>query len=98
MTLLLTILFAALAALWLVGVLWMAQDIYITLRTERVRRFRSRIRELSYEWEARRIEEGNPVSGVRFRDKWDCDAMLYSFRPLRLERWYTADEIREICR
>jgi len=89
-------LIVALAVLWAVAVLWMAVDIRETLRDERVRAFRIKIRNISYEWEARRMEEGEPLSGAWFRDKWDYTDMLHSSRPLKLEKWYTDEEIKRI--
>lgn len=90
------VLIAAISVLWAVGVLWMVVDIRQTLRNERVRAFRSKIRDLSYEWEARRMEDGEPLSGAWFRDKWGYHDMLHSARPLKLGKWYTKDELKRI--
>lgn len=35
---------------------------------------------------------------IWFSDKWTFDRMLYSFKPLKLEYWFTEEEIREIKR
>lgn len=70
-------------------------------RGDEVLAFRKRLINMAYEYNVRRILEGNLNHNDAFdwfADKWTVEDMLHSRRPLTLEEWYTEEEIREIYR
>ena len=74
--------------------------LYFIIRNDNVLRFRLNICQLCSEYEQRKIENGtfNPdnLSFNWFLDKYSYGRMVLSFRPLKLEYWYTDEEIKEI--
>lgn len=70
------------------------------IRNDNVLRFRLNICQLCSEYEQRKIENGtfNPdnLSFNWFLGKYSYGRMVLSFRPLKLEYWYTDEEIKEI--
>lgn len=76
----------------------------LLIRNERVLRFRIYIAECAYNYERDLlsafscgeifdISEYNMKRADAIVDKWSYDRMLYSLKPLKVEYWYTDDEI-----
>lgn len=46
-------------------------------------------------WKDKLIEEKN-LNDYNLLDKYTYDDMLYSFKPLKLEKWYTKEELEDM--
>lgn len=68
---------------------------YIFARNFQVGKFRSKIINLCYEHNLRHILS-NDSAYVWFYDKVSYNKMLYSFKPLKLEYWWTKEEIERL--
>lgn len=79
-------------------------SIYISTRNFKVRSFRLLLIEMSYGYELHRLRESGKRSGDEedafdwFLNKYSYEDMLFSCKPLRLEKWYTEEELTEINR
>lgn len=64
---------------------------YVLIRNEKVFNFREYIRECIYE-----NYNGDDYFQIRqtLYDKYSYDDLLYSIKPLKLEYWYTEEEIK----
>ena len=70
-------------------------------RNNRTYIFYCYIIDLSYRYNIRRINENNLEYKDAFKwfvDKYTYDNILFSFKPLKLEYWYTKEELEEINR
>lgn len=77
----------------------------ITYRMSRVSEFRIQILDMQFHYCQRRIEEGTITNDIEldnaykmFIDKYSYFRMVFSFKPLKLEYWYTQEEINELNR
>lgn len=74
---------------------------WIWYRNNKVYTFYCYIGVLSYEYNIRRINENSleyKDAFIWFADKHTYDSMVLSFKPLKLEYWYTKEELEEINR
>lgn len=72
---------------------------YFLIRNNKVLEFSYEIIELCHQYNLRRINEDvfEYESAYRwFLDKYSYDQLLYSFMPLKLENWYTKEEIDKL--
>lgn len=72
--------------------------IFIIARNNQIYYFRAFILDLSASYCRRHIEEDCKSAFDWFYGKWNYEQMLFSFKPLKLEYWFTDEEIREIQR
>lgn len=82
-------------------VIFQAYCIYILYRNKKTYNFRMEISEMCYDYNDRRIKERdlNFKSAYEwFYEKYSYEKMLYSFKPLKLEVWFTEKELEEINR
>lgn len=86
-------------ALLIILILLLSGSIYILFRNDKVFKFCRTLIEYSYEYSIRRVNELN----FDYEDPYDwfaCkhtyDRMLFSFKPLKLEYWFTKEELEEI--
>lgn len=73
---------------------------YFLIRNNKVLKFRLYLCNLCSEYEYKRINKGifnaEYTAFEWFLDKYSYDKMLFSFYPLKLEYWYTEEEIKKI--
>lgn len=77
------------------------QCLYILNRNNKVAAFRGKLIDMSSEYNKRRINEHDfdyKCAYEWFLNKYTYKRMLYSFKPLKLEAWFTEEEIKEINR
>lgn len=69
---------------------------YFLYRHKKVRRFRLELIEMAYTAAKKAIlcGEDDIESLISLCDKYSYDDMLYSFKPLTLEAWYSEEEIK----
>ena len=73
-------------------------SLYLLVRNYMVYNFEVMLIDLSHEWNIRHIEEFS-VSDNAFRwfsDKYTYNQLLFSFKPLKLEAWFTEEELDKI--
>lgn len=86
------------------GLIGLAYCVYLGIRIYKVAVFRRKLLNMSHEYNHRRIVEGgfrfdtDKNAYMWFSDKWTFSQMLFSFKPLKLEYWFTEDELKEINR
>lgn len=68
---------------------------YVLARNFQVGKFRSKVINLCYEHNLRHILSDDSAY-VWFYDKVSYNKMLYSFKPLELESWWTKEEIERL--
>lgn len=81
-------------------------SMYMTRRNRRVRDFCLSLVAMAYNYEIRRLREYAESGEERkeknafdwFVNKYSYEDYLYSFKPLKLESWFTEEEIKEINR
>lgn len=77
-------------------------SMYLAHRNGQVRDFCIHLVDMAYEYELRRIKETEPRKTENaynwFVHKYSYDNFLYSLKPLKLENWYTEEELKEINR
>lgn len=74
---------------------------YLVDRNNKVYAFSLYISDLAYLYNLRRIEEYPKKyedAHIWFADKWTYEQMLFSLKPLRLDNWFTEEELEEIKR
>lgn len=69
---------------------------YILVRNEFVYRFAKRIAKMSYDYNLRHLLTDNDDAFDWFTGKHSYLRLLFSFKPLTLECWFTKDELRKI--
>lgn len=62
-------------------------------RVDKVHKFRSHIIDLCYEYA---LKHNDITSYKRFYGKYTFDQMTYSFKPLKLEAWFSKEEIDDL--
>ncbi len=71
---------------------------YIIFRNEKVGQFRSRLLNMADNATWMAIRSGESEDDIKraygLYDKYSYNDMLYSFKPLTLEAWYTEEEIK----
>lgn len=83
----------------LLGTLLFIICIYLLIRNNKVYEFRNYLIDLACKYNCNEIAKGNLdyISAYEwFVDKYTYDKMLFSFKPLKLESWYTKEEIEEM--
>lgn len=74
---------------------------YMRQRLDKVTAFGSKLIDMAHDYNVRRIVEGelNYSDALDwFFGKWTFEQMLYSIKPLKLEAWFTEEELKEINR
>ena len=74
---------------------------YTYRRCDAVADFSHKLVDMAYDYNGRRIVEGEldyKDAYNWFEEKWTFEQMLYSTKPLKLEAWFTEEEIKEIHR
>lgn len=75
---------------------------YILDRNNRVYNFKIMLANMAYSYNMRRLDDGISLTSEDafkwFCDKYSYDKLLLSFKPLKLECWYTEKELEEINR
>lgn len=74
---------------------------YYKCRCDNVLVFRMIITDMCHDYNIRRFEDKTESRGdafVWFGTKYSFEEMVKSFKPLKLEKWYTKDELEEINR
>lgn len=72
-------------------------SIRMLLRNNKVFSFKLLLSELAYEYEMRHLLEQTGISAYEwFANKYSYEDMMWSFKKLRLEDWYTEEEIYKI--
>lgn len=71
----------------------MALGCYRLYRNDKVYKFRYEILDLESERHSEAIRQGLFFKRLNLLDKYSYDDMLYSFKPLKLENWFTEEEI-----
>ena len=79
---------------------------YMIRRNEKVKDFCFSLVDMAYEYEVRRLKEYAESGEERkeknaydwFANKRSYEDYLYSFKPLKLEAWFTEEELKEINR
>lgn len=66
---------------------------YEIRRIDKVYKFRSFIIDLCYEYA---LKHKDLTSYERFHGKYTFDQMVYSFKPLTLEAWFSKEEIDDL--
>lgn len=87
-----------------IGLLFLST--YMLRRNEEVKVFCFFLIDKAYEYEIRRLKEyvesGEECTEENafdwFANKHSYEDYLYSFKPLKLESWFTEDELKEIIR
>lgn len=87
-----------------IGLLFLST--YMLRRNEKVKDFCFSLVDMAYEYEIRRLKEYAESGEERteenafdwFANKHSYEDYLYSFKPLKLESWFTEEEIKEINR
>lgn len=70
--------------------------IYLLFRNNKVYKFRTRIIDLETDkYLAEKSYEKNPYE---LHDRYTYDEMLYSFKPLKLENWFTKEEVESLLK
>lgn len=70
--------------------------IYLLFRNNKVYKFRTRIIDLETDkYLAEKSYEKNPYE---LHDRYTYDEMLYSFKPLKLEDWFTKEEVESLLK
>lgn len=72
---------------------------YVLYRNEKVSRFRRELIDIADEGCKRHLKELNNKDYLRPFSIYESvryEKMLYSFKPLKLEYWYTEDEIKQM--
>lgn len=88
------------------GIVLLFFSTYMLCRNEKVKDFCLSLVDMAYEYEIRRLKEYSECDKKRteenafdwFVDKYSYKNFLYSFKPLKLESWFTEEEIKEINR
>ena len=89
-----TIILLVLALACVIGI---AISIYILHRNDKVFEFRQKIIYLSSEESTRRIADRDDLLAVYdILNQYSYDQMLYSFKPLKLESWFTEEEVKTL--
>lgn len=65
-------------------------SIYVLIRNAKVYKFRSYLINLIYD----KVDVNNFWSARRLLDKHTYRKMLYSFKPLKMEYWFTVEELK----
>ena len=82
-------------------ILWVG-IIFLLIRNNKVYKFRTRLFYKLLKYGDRRIAEGDFTSYYKmvsiFMYRYSYERMVFSFRPLKLESWFTEDEIKELNR
>lgn len=74
------------------------------IRNYYVRNFCFYLVDMAYKYELRRLHETGEIKRREdsafewFSNKYTYEQFLYSFKPLKLEKWFTEEEIKEINR
>lgn len=69
--------------------------LYMLYRNEKVNKFRHGIIEILSDGAKKRIKEGKSWEPLyNYLDKYSHEYMLFSFKPLKLDAWYTKDELK----
>nr|DAJ81343.1 MAG TPA: Sporulation protein YhaL [Caudoviricetes sp.] len=75
---------------------------YMAVRNFQVRSFRYILINMACDYEMRRLKEPGERTEENafnwFLNKYSYEDMLFSCKPLRLEKWYTEEELTEINR
>lgn len=74
---------------------------YMYRRCDAVADFSHKLIDMAYDYNVRRIVEGELNYSDAydwFYEKWTFEQMLYSIQPLKLEAWFTEEELKEINR
>lgn len=87
-----------------VGLLFLST--YMIRRNEKVKDFCFSLVDMAYEYEVRRLKEYAESGEERkeknaydwFANKRSYEDYLYSLKPLKLEAWFTEEELKEINR
>ena len=87
-----------------IGLLFLST--YMIRRNEKVKDFCFSLADMAYEYEVRRLKEYAESDEERkeknafdwFASKYSYEQFLYSLKPLKLEYWYTKEELKEINR
>lgn len=82
------------AVLVLLAALWFLCG-YVLARNFQVAKFRNKVVDLCYEYNLRHLSSDDSAY-VWFYGKVSPNKMLYSFKPLELEHWYTKEEIEKL--
>lgn len=69
---------------------------YMLYRNDKVYIFRTEIFWMCYEYEDRHMFDSHDFSYKWFHGKYSYSQMVFSFRPLKLENWYTKEELEKI--
>lgn len=69
---------------------------YLSIRDVQIYRFRMLINRMCSEYAYRHIDEDWKSVWDKFYYKYSYMQMFFSFRPLKLEYWYTEEEINKI--
>ena len=67
---------------------------WMLFRNDKVCAFRNKISDLEYKRRIEAIRQGLYFKDLNLHDKYSYNDMLYSFKPLKLEKWFTEEEIR----
>ena len=71
-------------------------NIYMLIRNKMVHRFRHEIIKMACDYQVRHAFEVKDNAYIWFVGKYSYDEFLYSLKPLRLECWYTEEELNRI--
>lgn len=70
--------------------------IYLLFRNNKVYKFRTRIIDLeTYKYLAEKSYERNPYE---LHDRYTYAEMIFSFKPLKLENWFTKEEVESLLK
>lgn len=75
-------------------------SLYFLYRNDKAHKFSRELIQMSYDYNIRRIDE-NPMGDYDdafewFANKYSYEKLLFSFMPLKLEYWFTQEELDKI--
>lgn len=71
--------------------------LYLSYRIDKVSLFKSQIIRLCLDYNLRHLlDQEETTDSLEWFDKYTAEEMLYSLKPLKLEAWYTPEEIEKI--
>lgn len=82
----------------IVGIMLFAATVclYILIRNHAVYSFQAQLISMAYDYEVRHLCTPHNDAFNWFSDKHSYCDMLFSFKPLKLESWFTEEELEEI--
>lgn len=71
-------------------------SIYFTIRIKYVHAFLNKASDMAYEYEVRHVQDPHDDAFLWFAHKHSYERVLFSLKPLKLEYWYTKEELEKI--